>query len=28
MPSEGPFLSRWKLQLNVSQEELDAVRFG
>jgi predicted transcriptional regulator of viral defense system len=28
MPSEGPFLSRWKLRLNISQEELEAVRFG
>ena len=28
IPSEGPFLSRWKLQLNIDQEELDAVRFG
>ena len=28
LPPEGPFLSRWKLQLNVSQEELETVRFG
>ena len=28
MPAEGPFLSRWKLQLNIDQEELDAVRFA
>lgn len=28
MPAQGIFLSRWKLQLNVNQEELDAVRFG
>ena len=28
MPAQGRFYSRWKLQLNVSQEELDVVRFG
>ena len=26
--AEGPFISRWRLQLNVASEELDAVRFG
>ena len=28
LPPEGPFVSRWKLQLNVSAEELDAVKTG
>ena len=28
LPPEGSFLSRWRLQLNVTPEELDAVRFG
>ncbi|MDE0063533.1 MAG: transcriptional regulator [Gammaproteobacteria bacterium] len=28
MPGEGRHLSRWRLQLNVSPEELDAVRYG
>ena len=28
LPQEGSFLSRWRLRLNVSSEELDAVRFG
>lgn len=28
LPPEGSFLSRWRLRLNVSPEELDAVRFG
>ncbi|MFM9971617.1 MAG: hypothetical protein ACKVQK_24820 [Burkholderiales bacterium] len=28
LPAEGVFLSRWRLQLNVAPEELDAVRFG
>ena len=28
LPPEGAFLSRWRLQLNVTREELDAVRFG
>ena len=28
MPGEGSHLSRWRLQLNVSPEELDAVRYG
>jgi predicted transcriptional regulator of viral defense system len=28
LPQEGPFLSRWRLRLNVSPEELDAVRLG
>ena len=28
LPAEGPFVSRWKLQLNVTAEEIDAVRFG
>ncbi len=28
LPSEGAFLSRWRLRLNVTPEELDAVRFG
>jgi len=27
-PAEGPHISRWRLQLNVSTEELDAVRLG
>ena len=27
-PGEGPHMSRWRLQLNVSPEELQAVRFG
>jgi len=25
---EGPFLSRWRLRLNVSVEELDAAKLG
>jgi len=28
LAQEGSFLSRWRLRLNVSPEELDAVRFG
>lgn len=28
LPAEGSFVSRWRLQLNVTPEELDAVRFG
>ncbi len=28
LPAEGAFLSRWRLQLNVTPEELDAVRLG
>ena len=28
MPGEGRHLSRWRLQLNVSAEELDAVKYG
>ena len=28
LPAEGTFLSSWRLQLNVTPEELDAVRFG
>ncbi|MCY4530976.1 MAG: type IV toxin-antitoxin system AbiEi family antitoxin domain-containing protein [Gammaproteobacteria bacterium] len=28
LPNEGRHLSRWRLQLNVSPEELSAVRFG
>ena len=28
LPAEGTFLSRWRLQLNVTPEELDAVRVG
>ena len=28
LSAEGPFLSRWRLQLNVTPEELDAVRLG
>ena len=28
LPDEGAFLSRWKLRLNVTPEELDAVRLG
>jgi predicted transcriptional regulator of viral defense system len=27
-PPEGTFISRWRLQLNVVPEELDAVRLG
>ncbi|GAA0228803.1 type IV toxin-antitoxin system AbiEi family antitoxin domain-containing protein [Castellaniella daejeonensis] len=27
LPAEGPYLSRWKLQLNVPAEELDSIRF-
>jgi predicted transcriptional regulator of viral defense system len=27
-PAEGPFQARWRLQLNVAAEELDAVRYG
>lgn len=27
-PAEGPFQARWRLQLNVAPEELDAVRYG
>ncbi len=27
LPHEGTFISRWRLQLNVDSEELDAVRF-
>jgi predicted transcriptional regulator of viral defense system len=26
LPAEGVFLSRWRLQLNVTPEELDTVR--
>lgn len=28
LPAEGAFISRWRLQLNVTPEELDAVRLG
>lgn len=28
LPNEGPHLSRWRLRLNVSPEELDAARLG
>ena len=28
LPADGPFLSRWRIQLNVSPEELQAVRFA
>jgi predicted transcriptional regulator of viral defense system len=28
LPAEGSYLSRWRLQLNVTSEELDAVRLG
>ena len=28
LPAEGPHLARWRLQLNVSPEELDVVRYG
>lgn len=28
LPAEGTFLSRWRLQLNVTADELDAVRLG
>ncbi len=28
LPAEGAFLSRWRLQLNVTAAELDALRFG
>ena len=28
LPAEGAFLSRWRLQLNVTPEELDTVRLG
>jgi predicted transcriptional regulator of viral defense system len=28
LPAEGSFVSRWRLQLNVTPEELDAVRLG
>lgn len=28
LPAEGSYMSRWRLQLNVTPEELDAVRFG
>lgn len=28
LPVDGAFLSRWRLQLNVIPEELDAVRLG
>ncbi len=28
LPAEGAFLSHWKLQLNVTSEELDTVRLG
>ncbi|MFT4178866.1 MAG: type IV toxin-antitoxin system AbiEi family antitoxin domain-containing protein [Thermomonas sp.] len=28
MPSEGKFVSRWRLQLNITPEEFDAVRLG
>jgi predicted transcriptional regulator of viral defense system len=27
-PAEGPFQARWRIQLNVAPEELDAVRYG
>ena len=28
LPAEGAFVSRWRLRLNVTPEELDAVRIG
>ncbi len=28
LPAEEAFLSRWRLQLNVTPEELDAVKLG
>jgi predicted transcriptional regulator of viral defense system len=28
LPAEGPFIARWRVQLNVMPEELDAVRLG
>jgi predicted transcriptional regulator of viral defense system len=28
LPAEGPFIARWRVQLNVTPEELDAVRLG
>ena len=28
LPAEGTYISRWRLQLNVTPEELDAVRLG
>ena len=28
LPAEGRHISSWRLQLNVTHEELDAVRFG
>jgi len=28
LPAEGPFLARWRLQLNVTPEELDTVKLG
>ena len=28
LPADGPYLSRWRLQLNVAPAELDAVRLG
>ena len=28
LPAEGSFLSRWRLQQNVTPDELDAVRLG
>ena len=28
LPAEGAFLARWRLQLNITPEELDAVRLG
>ncbi len=28
LPAEGVFLSRWRLRLNVTPEELDATRLG
>lgn len=28
LPAEGTFISRWRLQLNVTPDELDAVRLG
>ena len=28
LPAEGAFISRWRLQLNVTPEELDALRIG
>jgi predicted transcriptional regulator of viral defense system len=28
LPAEGAFLARWRLQLNVTPEEIDAVRLG